>query len=204
MFTMILRRGFNRNVLAAGKFCDVIMEASGVALSHLTFHKRAINFCFRRQIVNIGEKCVVTFHYTLTNSDGEEIDSSAGREPLKYLHGAGNIVPGLEKELEGKTSGDKLKVEVQPEEGYGPLNPEFIQKVPRSAFEGVPEIKPGMQFQAEGPDGQTQHITVKEVSDEEITVDGNHPLAGQVLNFDVTIGDVRAASEEEVAHGHVH
>jgi len=154
--------------------------------------------------VNIGEKSVVTFHYTLTNSNGEELDSSAGRDPMKYLHGASNIVPGLEKEMEGKSSGDKLKVEVQPEEGYGQVNPQLIQKVPHSAFEGVPEIKPGMQFQAQGPDGETQHITVKEVTGDEVIVDGNHPLAGQVLHFDVTIEDVREASEEELSHGHAH
>ena len=154
--------------------------------------------------MNIGEKSVVTFHYTLTNTNGEELDSSAGRDPMKYLHGASNIVPGLEKEMEGKSSGDKLKVEVQPEEGYGEVNPQMIQKVPHSAFEGVPEIKPGMQFQAQGPDGETQHITVKEVTGDEIIVDGNHPLAGQVLHFDVTIVDVREASEEELSHGHAH
>lgn len=154
--------------------------------------------------MNIGEKSVVTFHYTLTNSDGEEMDSSAGRDPLKYLHGASNIVPGLEKELEGKSSGDTLKVEVQPEEGYGQVNPQLIQKVPHSAFDGAPEIKPGMQFQAQGPGGETQHITVKEVTEEEVTVDGNHPLAGQVLHFDVTIEEVREASEEELSHGHAH
>jgi FKBP-type peptidyl-prolyl cis-trans isomerase SlyD len=154
--------------------------------------------------VNISEKCVVTFHYTLTNSDGEEMDSSAGRDPMKYLHGASNIVPGLEKELEGKSAGDTLKVEVQPEEGYGQVNPQMIQTVPRSAFEGVEDIKPGMQFQAQGPGGESQHITVKDVSDDGITVDGNHPLAGQVLHFDVTIKDVREASEEELSHDHAH
>lgn len=154
--------------------------------------------------MNISEKCVVTFHYTLTNSDGEKMDSSAGRDPMKYLHGAGNIVPGLEKELVGKSAGDKLKVEVQPEEGYGQVNPQMIQTVPRNAFEGVEDIKPGMEFHAQGPDGESQHITVKDVSDDGIRVDGNHPLAGQVLHFDVTIEEVREASEEEISHGHVH
>ncbi len=154
--------------------------------------------------MNISDKCVVAFHCKLTNTDGEQLDSSDGQDPLKYLHGASNIVPGLEKELEGKKAGDALKVEVQPDEGYGQVNPEMVQKVPRSAFEGAPEIKPGMQFQAQGPGGEAQLITVKEVSEEEITVDGNHPLAGQVLHFDVTIEDVSEASEEELAHGHAH
>ena len=154
--------------------------------------------------MNISDKCVVAFHYKLTNSDGEQLDSSDGQDPLKYFHGASNIVPGLEKELEGRKAGDALKVEVQPDEGYGQVNPEMVQKVPRSAFDGAPEIKLGMQFRAQGPGGEAQLITVKEVSEEEITVDGNHPLAGQVLHFDVTIEDVREASEEELAHGHAH
>ncbi len=154
--------------------------------------------------MNISDKCVVAFHYKLTNSDGEQLDSSDGQDSLKYLHGASNIVPGLEKKLEGKKAGDTLKVEVQPDEGYGQVNPEMVQKVPRSAFDGAPEIKSGMQFQAQGSGGEAQLITVKEVSEEEITVDGNHPLAGQVLHFDVTIEDVREASEEELAHGHAH
>ncbi len=154
--------------------------------------------------MNIGEKCVVAFHYKLTNSEGEQLDSSEGQDPLKYLHGASNIVPGLEKELEGKKAGDKLKVEVQPDEGYGQVNPQLVQKVPHSAFEGAPEIKAGMQFQAQGPDGQVQLITVSEVSGEEVTVDGNHPLAGQTLHFDVTIEEVREASKEELEHGHAH
>ena len=154
--------------------------------------------------MNISEKCVVAFHYKLTNSEGEQLDSSEGQDPLKYLHGASNIVPGLEKELEGKKAGDALKVEVQPDEGYGQVNPQLVQKVPHSAFEGAPEIKAGMQFQAQGPDGQVQLITVKEVSKDEVTVDGNHPLAGQVLHFDVTVEEVREASEEELEHGHAH
>ncbi len=154
--------------------------------------------------MNIGEKCVVAFHYKLTNSDGEQLDSSEGQDPLKYLHGASNIVPGLENELEGKKAGDTLNVEVQPDEGYGQVNPQLVQKVPHSAFEGASEIKAGMQFQAQGPDGQAQLITVIEVSGDEVTVDGNHPLAGQVLHFDVTIENVREASKEELEHGHAH
>lgn len=154
--------------------------------------------------MNIGEKCVVAFHYTLTNSDGETLDTSSGGEPLKYLHGASNIVPGLEKALEGKSAGDKLKVAVKPQDAYGEVNPELVQKVPRAAFDGAPEIKPGMQFQAQGPNGQVQIITVREVAGDEVTVDANHPLAGEVLHFDIAVEDVREATEEEIAHGHVH
>ena len=154
--------------------------------------------------MNIADKCVVSFHYTLTNDDGEQLDASTGRDPLKYLHGASNIVSGLEQALNGKKAGDALKVSVQPKDGYGEVNPEMIQTVPRSAFEGVDEIRPGMQFQAEGGQGQVQLITVEDVTDEGIKVNGNHPLSGQVLHFDVTIEDVREASEEELTHGHAH
>ena len=154
--------------------------------------------------MNIADKCVVSFHYTLTNDDGEQLDASSGKDPLKYLHGASNIVPGLEQALNGKKAGDALKVSVQPKDGYGEVNPEMVQIVPPSAFEGVDDIRPGMQFQAEGAQGQVQLITVEDVTDDGIKVNGNHPLAGQVLHFDVTIEDVREASEEELTHGHAH
>lgn len=154
--------------------------------------------------VKIAENCVVAIDYTLKDNEQNELDSSSGREPLRYLHGAQNIIPGLEKALTGKAAGDELQVTVQPEEAYGPINPDLIQKAPLSAFEGVEEVKPGMQFQAEGPSGQTQIITVREVHDDGVAIDANHPLAGQVLHFDVRIQDVREATEEEVEHGHVH
>ena len=152
----------------------------------------------------IANDSVVAFHYTLTDDNGTEIDSSKGQDPLTYLHGHGGIIPGLERELAGKTTGDAMKVTVQPAEGYGELNPELIQPVPRAAFQGVDQIEVGMQFQAQGQGGQMQTVVVKEVDDENVTVDANHPLAGQVLNFDVSIESVRAASEEELSHGHVH
>jgi FKBP-type peptidyl-prolyl cis-trans isomerase SlyD len=152
----------------------------------------------------IANDCVVAFHYTLTDDNGTVIDSSKGQDPLTYLHGHGGIIPGLENELTGKTIGDAMKVVVQPADGYGELNPELIQPVPRAAFQGVDQIEVGMQFQAQGQGGQMQTVVVKEVDDENVTVDANHPLAGQVLNFDVSIEAVRAASEEELSHGHVH
>ncbi|MFT7404731.1 FKBP-type peptidyl-prolyl cis-trans isomerase [Zhongshania sp.] len=152
----------------------------------------------------IANDCVVAFHYTLTDESGVEIDTSKGQEPLAYIHGQGGIIPGLERELAGKTIGDAMKVTVQPADGYGEQNAELIQPVPRAAFQGVEQIEVGMQFQAEGAGGQMQTVVVKEVDEENVTVDANHPLAGQVLNFDVSIESVRAASEEELAHGHVH
>jgi len=153
--------------------------------------------------MQIAQNSVVAFHYTLTNDAGEVLDSSEGREPLTYLHGAGNIIPGLEKQLEGRTAGDKLQAQVAPEEGYGEIQPQLVQEVPRDAFQGVESVEPGMQFQAQTQGGPLM-VTVTQIEGDTVTVDGNHPLAGQSLNFDVEIAEVREASEEEAEHGHVH
>lgn len=152
----------------------------------------------------IGDNVVASIHYTLTNNSGEVLDSSDGAEPLAYLHGAGNIIPGLENALVGKTAGAALQVNIAPAEAYGEVQPELVQVVPREAFQGVDEIEPGMAFEAQDPQGQSRRIIVKSVADDEVTIDANHPLAGVELNFDVTVVDVRDASEEEIAHGHVH
>lgn len=153
--------------------------------------------------MNITKDSVALFHYTLTNSKGETLDSSSGGEPLAYLHGGGNIIPGLEKALEGKTAGDKLKVTVSPEEGYGKHDPSLVQQVPRRAFQGVSNIQPGMGFTTQGPQGPMR-VTVTKILGDMVTIDGNHALAGETLNFDVEITEVRAASQEELDHGHVH
>jgi FKBP-type peptidyl-prolyl cis-trans isomerase SlyD len=146
---------------------------------------------------------VVGMHYTLRNDDGEIIDTSEGREPLTFLQGYGNIIKGLEAELEGKKLGDKLDVVVEPEEGYGVAHEQLIQQVPRSAFEGVDELQIGMQFQAQTEQGPVP-IRVIAIEGEEVTIDGNHELAGVRLHFSVSIETVREASEEEISHGHVH
>lgn len=153
--------------------------------------------------MQIADRCVAYFHYTLTNDAGEVLDSSNGREPLPYLHGKGNIVPGLEKALAGKKAGDKLDVVVAPEEGYGPHIDSLVQVVPKSAFQGVENLEPGMQFQAESNMGPVS-VVVTNVDGENVTVDGNHPLAGETLHFSVEITQVRDATVEEVMHGHVH
>ena len=153
--------------------------------------------------MQVANEKVVYIHYTLTNQEGETLDSSSGRDPLGYLHGAGNIIPGLEQALEGKEAGEKLNVSVAPEQGYGERDEALIQQVPRSAFEGVDSVEPGMQFQAQSPHGPML-VTVTKVETEEVTVDANHPLAGQTLNFDVEITEIRDATEEELGHGHVH
>jgi len=153
--------------------------------------------------MQIAQNSVVAFHYTLTNNAGEVLDSSEGREPLTYLHGAGNIIPGLEKELEGRAAGEKLTATIEPGDGYGEKQDQLVQQVPRDAFQGVESVEPGMQFQAQTEGGPLM-VTVTGVEGDTVTVDGNHPLAGQTLNFDVEIATVREASEEEVEHGHVH
>jgi FKBP-type peptidyl-prolyl cis-trans isomerase SlyD len=153
--------------------------------------------------MQIADRSVASFHYTLTNDAGEVLDSSDGREPLVYVLGAGNIVPGLEKALAGRQAGDSFKIAVRPEEGYGPRHPELMQTLPKSAFQGVPEPQPGMQFQGSGPQGPIL-VTVTSVEGDQVNIDGNHPLAGQTLNFDVEVTDVREATEEELDHGHAH
>lgn len=153
--------------------------------------------------MRIEKDKVVSIDYTLTNLQGEVIDSSKGREPLPYLHGASNIIPGLEAALEGKSSGDQVQVTVQPEQGYGQRDPQLVQGVPRDRFQGVSNIQAGMQFTAQTPQGR-RIVTVTKVDEAEVTVDANHPLAGVTLNFDVTVKDVRDATPEELQHGHVH
>jgi FKBP-type peptidyl-prolyl cis-trans isomerase SlyD len=154
--------------------------------------------------MKIEHNSVVSFHYSLTDDDGINIDSSEGQEPLGYIHGAGNIIPGLEKALEGKEVGDSLTVAVKAAEGYGEVQKELIQEVPREAFQGIDTIEPGMQFEAQTGQGGSVPVTVIAVTEELVTVDGNHPLAGKNLNFDVSIEEIREASEEEIAQGHIH
>ncbi len=154
--------------------------------------------------MQIAENSVVSVHYTLTNDAGETLDASDGHEPLVYLHGHQNIISGLENGLVGKGVGDEVNVTVQPEDGYGAVDSEMIQTVPHSSFEGAETIEPGMEFEAKDDDGNGQMITVTKVDAEGVTVDGNHPLAGEVLHFAVNIKEVRAATEEELTHGHAH
>jgi FKBP-type peptidyl-prolyl cis-trans isomerase SlyD len=153
--------------------------------------------------MQIAQDSVVNIQYTLRNSSGEVLDSSSDREPLVYIHGNGNLVPGVEKALQGRKAGDKLSFEVAPADGYGVRDDSLVQDVPRSAFEGVTELRAGMQFQADSNHGP-RTVLVTQVGPETVTVDGNHPLAGQTLHFDVEVTQVRAATEEELEHGHVH
>ena len=147
---------------------------------------------------------VVAIHYTLTNTDGAVIDSSSGREPLKYLHGYGNIIRGLEQALTGKKVGDALNVAIEPVDAYGERDEDLVQEVPREAFQGVDEVEVGMQFHAQSPDGGAIPVKVVAVNADSVTLDGNHELAGERLHFAVSVEDIRAATAEELDHGHVH
>lgn len=146
---------------------------------------------------------VVNIHYTLTNDEGEILDSSRGQSPLAYIHGIGNIIPGLESALEGRSVGDKFQVTIPPEDAYGLRDDDLVQTVPRDAFEGVDRVMPGMQFQAQSPEGM-RVVTVIDVVEDQVILDGNHPMAGVTLNFDVEVAGIRDATSEELDHGHVH
>lgn len=154
--------------------------------------------------MQIADNCVVAIDYQLSNDEGEILDTSEGMQPLIYLHGAANIIPGLEQNLTGKQAGDEIEVSVEPELGYGEYMAELVATLDRSMFEGVEELEVGMQFHASAPDGGMQIVTIRDIDGEEVTVDGNHPLAGQRLHFKVKVMEVRQASAEEIEHGHPH
>lgn len=153
--------------------------------------------------MTISENTVVSIHYTLTNDAGEVLDSSSGGEPLTYLHGASNIIPGLEAALQGRKVGDQFKVSVAPKDGYGERIDALVQRIPKNQFAQPDQLQKGMQFQIQGPNGPLI-LTVVEVSNSDVVVDGNPELAGQNLHFDVEVTDVRQASSEEIEHGHAH
>ncbi len=152
--------------------------------------------------MKIESNKVVSIHYTLTDNAGTVLDSSSGKDPLTYIQGIGNLIAGMEEGLEGKTAGEKLTIKVSPEKGYGIKNQELIQQVPIAAFGGQ-MVSPGMQFEA-GSQEQRFLVTVTEVNNDTVTIDGNHPLAGVELNFDVEVITIREATAEELDHGHVH
>jgi len=153
--------------------------------------------------MTIAENKVVTLHYKLTDDEGKLIDQSDDGSFL-YLHGAQNIIPGLENALTGKAAGDEFSVTVSPEEGYGERDDTRVAEVPRDRFPPEGEIVPGMQFHAQSPEGEMTVVTVTAVSDDSVTVDSNHPLAGVQLNFEIKVVDIRDATAEELEHGHAH
>jgi len=153
--------------------------------------------------MQVANNMVVSIHYTLTNPDKEIIDSSIGNEPLAYLHGNGNIISGLEQALQGKGIGAQFVVDITPEDAYGHFMEDRVQIIPREMFEGVDELTVGMQFHADVSAGPGI-VTIVAIDGDDITIDGNHPLAGVPLTFDVEIIDIRPATAEEIDHGHVH
>ena len=153
--------------------------------------------------MKVAKSTVVTIDYTLTSDEGEIIDSSSGGEPLAYLHGFGNIVPGLENALDGRDEGESVSVKVAPGEGYGERDPELVHRATRAQFQGIDELEVGMRFQARSGDEMTV-VTVVDVEGDDVTLDANHPLAGLTLTFDVRVLDVREATADEQSHGHAH
>jgi FKBP-type peptidyl-prolyl cis-trans isomerase SlyD len=153
--------------------------------------------------MQVADNMAVSIHYTLTNDDGEVLDSSIGDEPLVYLHGTGNIISGLEDALLGKALGDKFNVRIAAKDAYGEQNNEMIQVISRDMFEGIDEIEVGMQFHADVSSGSGE-VTIVKIEGDDITIDGNHPLAGVALTFDVEVVATRPATKEEAEHGHIH
>lgn len=154
--------------------------------------------------MNVKDNCAVALHYTLTSDSGEVITSSHGEEPMRYLHGAGMLVPGLERALTGRAAGDRFEVTIQPEDGYGLVDPELVQRVEPGVLEGIENLEVGAQLEAQSPEGHKHFVIVREISDDCVTLDANAPLAGMVLHFDITVDSIREATEQELEHGHVH
>ena len=154
--------------------------------------------------MKVGKGSVVSVDYELHLGDGQVVDASAPGEPMSYIHGEGQIVPGLERALEGLSVGDAKKLVVPPEDGYGEHDARGVQEVPKSAFPAEMQPAVGMELMAQGPGGEAVPFVIRDVKPESIVIDLNHPLAGKTLHFAVMVREVRAATDEELEHGHVH
>ena len=153
--------------------------------------------------MKIANERVVSISYTLTNGEGEELDSS-GKEPLVYLHGAGNLIKGLEQALDGKDAGASFKTAIEPDLAYGEVDTRLIQEVPRPQLAEIENLRVGMALQSKTEDGHTQRFVVDAIGDDTVTINANHPLSGVTLLFDITVEHVREATQEEIEHGHPH
>jgi len=153
--------------------------------------------------MNVAKDSVVSFFYTLKNDGGEVLDTNEQGEALSYIHGTGAIVPGLENAMEGKTSGDAFAAVVIPSEGYGDYDDSLIFSVPMENFKDPGKVEVGMSVEVQSQEG-TRILQIKKIEDTTVFLDGNHPLAGETLHFDISISDIREATEEELNHGHVH
>ena len=154
--------------------------------------------------MKIASGRIVSLDYRLHLGDGDIVDESLPGDPFVYLHGAGQVVPGLERGLEGLIVGDERNLVVEPQDGYGEYQTDGVQEVPRNAFPREVQLEVGQQFEARSPNGDTFPMIVKELRRESILVDLNHPLAGRTLHFDVRVLAVRDATQAELAHGHAH
>jgi len=153
--------------------------------------------------MKIGKEIVASIDYTLKNDEGTVLDTSEGGEPLSYLHGAGNIIPGLEKELSGREAGDTFTATIDPIDGYGEYADDLVFSVTKDQFDNSEDVKEGLLFQAE-ISGEARLCTVSKIDGEKVEVDANHPLSGMTLHFEITVCGVREATAEEIEHGHVH
>ncbi|MBV8495493.1 MAG: peptidylprolyl isomerase [Gammaproteobacteria bacterium] len=153
--------------------------------------------------MSVAQDQVVSIHYTLRDDSGAVLDASGNGAPLAYLHGHGNLIPGLERELTGRNPGDKLAVKIAAADGYGEYDRELVHRVPRRALKGIGNVRVGMRLQTQDAHGP-RAVTVTAIAGDMVTLDANHPLAGKNLNFEVEVAAVRAATAEELAHGHVH
>jgi FKBP-type peptidyl-prolyl cis-trans isomerase SlyD len=154
--------------------------------------------------MSIKKDAVVEMHYTLKNDAGEVVDSSKGQDPMPFIQGRGNIIPGLEKALEGMKVGDTCDVSVKPEDGYGVHHAEGIQEIPKEALQGIENLEIGMELQSQDEQGNSFIVRVEEIKDDVVIINANHPLSGQTLHFNVSIESVREATADELEHGHVH
>ncbi len=155
-------------------------------------------------MLKIAKNAKVKIDYTLKSDAGDVIDSSQDKEPLAFLQGNGQIIPGLEQALEGREAGDNFSVTVNPDQGYGEYDKELVFDVPREQLQNLDSIEEGMQVQAQMQDGSTQILTIQNVGEEQVTLDANHPLAGETLHFDIEVADVSEATDDEIEHGHAH
>lgn len=154
--------------------------------------------------MNISENSVVQFEYTLKSDTGEILDSSEDGGPMTYLHGHEQIVPGLEQALAGRKVGDTFDVRVAAKDGYGDRDEDAVFDVPRDRLPTGVELQVGMELASQTPSGEPLFLRVVKLAKDAVTMDANHPLAGENLNFSITVTEVRAATAEEVRHGHVH
>lgn len=151
--------------------------------------------------MKVSQGCVVTIHYTLTNDEGYVLDTSSGKEPLSYLHGFGGMIPGLEYAMEDKSVGDSLTLDLEPNEGYGPVDPELVHQVPIEALAQIENLQVGMQLRSMSDQGEEVVLVVDAITDTHATLNANHPMAGERLHFDIEIENVRPATEAELAQG---